>query len=450
MDESFTSHVIGVTTNEKMIKHIGGLGCVMLCRILKDIDITPITLGWFSRVMSCRCCTDHRRSHIMADLDEYKEALVGIDGKDGVEVYKRFGVTYLMCPLASHGSLRSIEGYVNDIVSIDDIDHIPYTNEAIAAVLDRISYLKKNEKVMWKMAMRSAYHSYFKRMYPVCLRSNIPIELLTRCLNLYPDVVVMKKMKKDVSSDPVVQYMMGFMGSQPTEAQLKERMLLLSTEDGRSQFIEEQKAMTRSRTLDTHSERDIVNTRTSMLDDVVDYYWYDIVEYKNERGKVFYFTSLDLTSLNSTGTNYMTGVQLSLPFKHRVVKMMHDHPDTSACRPVADLVEALFNRPPIEDLVSTEPEYRRVIAREPQEEEPQTTDDIPAYIFSVVGTLYLIYNILTLPGMIIENGMRNTSVSVAINSILVCIFWLHKAYPITYQRIQGTDLFTRIKLYLGW
>jgi len=361
------------------------LPCDNIFKLIHDAEVTEKTLGAYLVCKRCNgnvCVTYDRMVQggalqkyedelvkRMMTLEEVRDAPVPIDEMNRLinlkrqytdeldipmrlKLSKALGLAYAIISPYSNELNKNPE-YVDTLIAVDKCDSLPFDYETIAKVIKRCKWLKQEASDLWTLMLSDLYNFYFTTIYTNALQSNIPKELLVECLQVFPNVNIAYAIKQGTVgfidfTDASNIKRLGFEDTSVPLEEIKERYLLLENEEERKKFVEEQRLITKEKTLDLHPTANTRNITT--LQNIIDFYHYDVLKYE-DGDVVFFFTTDDCTGIQNTGVNPYTMKPIHEIFMVEVARHLYRTKERRFTGTVEECIQGIYDLSPLEDLV---------------------------------------------------------------------------------------------------
>lgn len=370
------------------------LSCLIILDLIECMDVTERTLGAYIICKRCSSCknydiriqgntfTKYEEEFIrrMMNIDEVKDAKDKINEMNKLinfkkmytddismhmasKMYKALGLAYLIFS-PYHRSWSSNKQYIDDLISIDKVNSIPYDYETIEKVIDRCKYLEKNYSDLWNLYLLGNYRSvYFEKIYANFHRTNMEMVLLSKCTDIFPHLEAMDCVKynthktinlKDINNIRKLGFNPPDLGKKYKLSDVFDRYNLLEDETKRSKFINEQKIITKNK-LETYHKSKIRNVKNlTTMEPIENFYWFDILECADDKS-VYFFTIDDCFSINRTGINPYTNSPISRTFRSIISTYLHENIGLNMeyINTIEDCIESLYNLPTLSDVIES-------------------------------------------------------------------------------------------------
>jgi len=265
--------------------------------------------------------------------------------------YKVHGRSHLMKCRGRHmPELKTYPGFIDDLVSIDHVERYPYDYTTIKTVILRIRYLKETTCI-YNTILGNMYEAYFKRMYSIVEKSDIPDSLLAECISIVkPDT------KLNICNK---LYMCGLWNLLQNIS--NNETYYNNARENIEQHLEHIKNVNKSAlqtfilsTPQTFTS-DILNYEDTLFENIDEYPPCDIFRYY-ENGKIFQFTVPEFQSLIDSGCNFRTRVPIQGHTINYLKTLLDLHPNPKISAPVSQLMKhaKTLELNPVEKLVKAQ------------------------------------------------------------------------------------------------
>lgn len=263
------------------------------------------------------------------------------------ESYKKHGTPILLTSKYYSEECFAVEGFIDDLISVDRPLSLPITNEVIRKVIDRITFLIKNHEEYWIYAVQELYSVYIKRIYGLSNLGDFDISLIKELLEFQHDskiekMVSLNKFPKNIPRIPPARlaYILGaptglsnscyFAPSIDKIFLMVERM-----KENPEQYLSRIKeknihnlTCVIEATKYTYDKCEICNTENLLGENILDYHDFDILHHCDDDGHIYSFTRDEFPAMIERGNNPYNEV----PFPRALLQSMKNRSS------VADLI----------------------------------------------------------------------------------------------------------------
>jgi hypothetical protein len=360
------------------LNDIYSCSCNNLLRTIKDMEVTERTLGTYIRIRRCElevcrenvkareACTHQkyedelmRRLFLIDEVTNLSEAEALIISNDlSIEQkFKLFDVLGLACNFFPHSSdLNQNDKYVETLIQLDCYDKLPYRYDIIRKVINRCKFMMKEHNILWNLYLRNVYSSYFEIIYDNYEFSNMKVELLEQCNEIFPNFKLTNLLLRgsidnsiDLGED-INKYKLGFNKPFPCKEIIKERYESFKNENTRNLFIGIQKEKTKNM-LSDFGDKLKNKTNLSTLSPLEDFYVHDLLVHKDINDNIYMFTGDDCIGIHSTGRNPYTGLIVSTSFRGKIAEFLHERPGNTYTGTIEDSLKSLYDLPDLNEVI---------------------------------------------------------------------------------------------------